>query len=197
MTKSDDLHEELKREFEAEARDIKARERQRGQAIVEDARRQADENEETRRAQVERELEIERRRALSRARLEERNALLTTRREAIDAVIDGVRDKLQEMSSDNPERYGELLLTFFAAGRKLLPGKKIRVRLGPDAESCRQRLEKESGVEVVSDEEITGLILESADGRQRCDFSRERLLSQLRRDREAAIAEMLFEEDHD
>nr|NIQ95859.1 hypothetical protein [Desulfuromonadales bacterium]NIR33195.1 hypothetical protein [Desulfuromonadales bacterium]NIS41981.1 hypothetical protein [Desulfuromonadales bacterium] len=87
--------------------------------------------------------------------------------------------------------------TFYTAGRKLLPGKALRVRYGPDAESCRKRLEKEEGVEAERDTDITGLILESADRRLRCDFTWEHLLLQLRRDREAEIAALLFEEEHE
>ncbi|NIQ94690.1 MAG: hypothetical protein GWN87_11095, partial [Desulfuromonadales bacterium] len=130
MTQRQDLHDELQREFEIEARDIKARARQRGQKYVEDARRVAAEQEENVRERVERELAIERRRALSRAELEGRNALLNTRREAIDGVIADVRQTLRDMSRDNPQRYCELLWTFYTAGRKLLPGKALRVRYG-------------------------------------------------------------------
>lgn len=197
MTQKNDLHRELWSEFETEARQIKARARQKGQRFLEDNLHTLREREQQVREDVERDLKLQRSRSLSRAQLEGRNTLLRTKQEAIDNVMEGVRDGLQTMSSENPDRYCELLMTFFSAGRKLLPGESVRVRIGPDAESCKKRLEEQKKTQVEVDPDLSGMVLESQEGRLRCDFTWDHLLQRLRRDREAEIAALLFGEDHE
>ena len=197
MTRENDLHKELWSEFETEARQIKARARQKGQRFLEDNLHTLREREQQAREDVERDLNLQRSRSLSRAQLEGRNTLLRTKQEAVDKVIEGAREELRKMSSENPERYCELLMTFFSAGRKLLPGESVRVRIGPDAETCKKRLEEQKKTQVDVDPDLSGIVLESPEGRLRCDFTWDHLLQRLRRDREADIAALLFGEDHE
>jgi vacuolar-type H+-ATPase subunit E/Vma4 len=188
------LKDELLREIDAEIEQTLARAREDAEAIVAEARRRRETAEREGLRRLEDELGVARRRALARAELDGRNALLRMKREETDRAFAAAREKLTRMEADDPDRYVALLERIFRSCRRLLPSGPVRVRIGRGKEALRERLAREEGVEAVSDPDLRGVILESADGHLHCDGSLEGLLGSLRQERAAEIEGILFGE---
>jgi vacuolar-type H+-ATPase subunit E/Vma4 len=186
------LKDELLREIDAEIEQTLARARQDAEAIVTEARRRRESREREGLRRLEDELNVSRRRALARAELDGRNALLRLKREETDRAFAAAREELARMESADPDRYVTLLESIFRSCRRMLPPGPVKARIGRGKEALRERLAGEEGVEAVSDPDLRGVILESADGRMHCDGSLEGLLSSLRQERAAEIEGILF-----
>ena len=186
------LKDELLSEIDAEVEQTLARARQDAEAVVTEARRRRESREREGLSRLEDELNVSRRRALARAELDGRNALLRLKREETDRAFAAAREDLVQMESADPDRYTDLLERIFRSCRRMLPPGPVRARIGRGKEALRERLAGEEGVEAVSDPDLNGVILESADGRLHCDGSIEGLLGSLRRDRAAEIEGILF-----
>jgi len=79
--------------------------------------------------------------------------------------------------------------------RELLPEGSLQVRLGPGLEGLGERLKDQEELAVESDAQLFGLVVEAAQGRLQCDGTIPRLLTQLRREREADLEAILFGEE--
>jgi V/A-type H+-transporting ATPase subunit E len=188
------LTEELARDIEREREQILARAQQEGEAMLAEARTEGGRLTAAAREKLSRELAAVRSRTLARAKVEGRNALLEIRREAIDRVMTEVRQRLLEMEAKDPGGYGDLLWSLYTGGRGALPEGSLRVRLGAGGQAIRNRLAEEAGVaEVTEASGLHGVVLESGDGRVRCDLSLDALLTRVRSEYEAELASLLFE----
>lgn len=186
------LEDELLREIDAEVEQTLARARQDAEAILTEAHRRRESREREALRRLEEDLSVSRRRALSRAELDGRNALLRLKREETDRVFARAREELVRMESEDPGRYTALLESIFRSCRRMLPPGAVRARIGRGKEALLKRLAEEEDVDAVSDPDLRGVILESADGRLHCDGSLEALLNSLRRERAAEIEAILF-----
>jgi vacuolar-type H+-ATPase subunit E/Vma4 len=194
MTRKYALTDELTRDVDREIEEILARAQTEGEAIIAAAQAESERLRAKTAADLDRRLASERSRALAMAKVEGRNRLLETRKREIDAVLEEVRRRLLAMEKEQPERFDELMYGLFAGGRGLLPPGKIRVTAGAGRKNLQKRLAGESEVvEIVEREDLHGIIMESANGRVRCDLSLDALLFRLRADREAELAVFLFE----
>jgi len=182
----------LLQEIEAEVEQILATARNDAEALLADARRRRAGIESEALRRLEDELAVSRRRAAARAELAGRNALLRLKREATDRVFAEARKELVRMSSEEPDRYLELLAAIFRSCRRLLPPGPLRVRVGLGQEGLCERLGCADEVEMVVDSDLRGMVLETVDGRLHCDGSIEGLLRSLRQEREAEIEGLLF-----
>lgn len=190
------LKNALSREIDQETETVLDRARQERERILEDARREADRRRRKARELLDRDLRIRRRRALARAQMEGRNALLDRKKREVNEVFEQARRRLLAMEKEEPERFGELLWNYFDLGRAQLPDEPLRVRLGPQSDVMEDRLRHREKVEVLLEDGLHGMILETADGRVRCDCRLETLLARLQEDREAEIEGILFGEEH-
>ncbi len=197
MAREPALKKELQREIEAEAEQILAGARSKEEALVGDARIEGQARLEAARDQLGRELARRRSRALSRARLEVRNALLNLRYGELDEAFAEARRKLKAMTASEPDRFGELLWSLFAVGRTLLPAGPLRVRLGEGGDRVVRRIREQEGVTLRQEKGWHGLIIESKDGRVRCDYSLDFLLGRCRDELLAEIEEILFEAERE
>jgi vacuolar-type H+-ATPase subunit E/Vma4 len=188
------LKDELLSEIDEEIEQTLARARQDAEAIITEARRRRESREREGLSRLEDELNVSRRRALARAELDGRNALLRLKREETDRAFASAREDLARMESGDTDRYTILLERIFRSCRRMLPPGPVRARIGRGKEALRDRLAREEGVEAISDPDLRGVILESADGRLHCDGSIEGLLGSLRRDKAAEIEGILFGE---
>lgn len=196
MMSESPLREELDREIDREVEEVLARARRQAEALLSDARLQQKQRLEQAGERLRQDLADRRRRALSRAELEGRNRLLQLRRELIDRLMAAARERYLGLARERPERLAELFWSYYLDGRRQLPEGTLRVRIGREGESVRDRLAKEKGVEVVADERLHGLLMENAAGSIRCDYSLDAMLQRLRAEREADIESLLFEENH-
>jgi len=188
------LKDELLREIDEEVEQSLARGRQDAEAIISEARRRRENREKEGLRRLEDELNASRRRAMARSELEGRNALLRLKRKETDRAFDVARERLARMESDDPDRYTALLERIFRSCRRMLPPGPFRARIGRGKETLRERLAGEEGVEVVFDPDLSGVVLESVDGRLHCDGSLEGLLGSLQQERAAEIEAILFGE---
>lgn len=196
MSKKNTLKEEVLKEFAAQAEQIRSEAQKDAESVLADARAERDRMRRRAENEVEREIASRRTRALSRVRIEQRNRILNTEKEVIDALFDKACRQLVAMAKDDPSRYGELLWTFYSNSRKLLPKGKIRVILGEEGDAFKKRADAGKEIEIRSEGGFHGLILETTDGRVRCDYRLESILKSLRAAREAEIREILLETEH-
>jgi vacuolar-type H+-ATPase subunit E/Vma4 len=196
MSSKNTLKEEVLREFAAEAEQILAEAKENADLVLADARAEQDRMRRRAENEVEREVASRRTRELSRVRIEQRNRTLNTEKEIIDALFGKACRQLIGMAEDDPSRYGELLWTFFSNSRKLLPKGKIRVILGDGGDAFEKRADAGKEIEIRNESGFHGLILETMDGRIRCDYRLESILRSLRKAREAEVREILFETEH-
>jgi V/A-type H+-transporting ATPase subunit E len=190
------LREELDREIDREVEEVLARARRKAESLLADARLEQERRLAQAGERLRQELADRRRRALSRADLEGRNSLLQLKRELVDQVLAAVRERYLGLARERPERLGELFWTYYLDGRRLLPEGPVRVRVGREGESVRDRLAGEENVEVAADERLHGLVMENLAGTICCDYSLDAMLQQLRAEREADIEALLFGENH-
>jgi vacuolar-type H+-ATPase subunit E/Vma4 len=196
MRTSSLLREELDREINREVEEVLVRARQQAESLLADAHLEQEHRLAQAGERLRQELVDRRRRALSRAELEGRNSLLQLKRELLDQVLAALRERYLDLARERPERLGELLWTFYLDGRRLLPRGPVRVRVGREGGSVRDRLAKEENAEVVNDERLHGLVMENTAGTIRCDYSLDAMLQRLRAEREADIESLLFGESH-
>jgi vacuolar-type H+-ATPase subunit E/Vma4 len=194
MTSRFVLKTALQQEIEREAEDILEAARGEGERLLEDARNRREEILRDAKIKLERELEIRRRRVLSRSRLVGRNTLLEVKRREVDRVFEEVRRKLLAMAEEDPEEYGTILSALFRAARETLPEGPLRVRSGKTEKDLIGQAVGGKDVEFVVEEGLAGMILETGDGRVRCDDSLDALLHRIRSEREAEIERILFED---
>lgn len=188
------LQDELLKEFDSEAEQIRERGAQQAEAILDDARAEREARLREGREEIEREIAARRTRALSKARLERRNAILQAEQDLVDGIFENALKRFVEMADNDPSRYAELLETFFAAGRKLLPGRKIRLLPGAGAETFLRRVGDKKEIEVEEAADFYGMILETLDSRVRCDYRLESIMRSMKASRQAEIREILFED---
>lgn len=190
------LREELDREIDREVVEVLARARRQAESLLADARLEQAQRLAQAGERLRHELADRRRRALSRADLEGRNSLLQLKRELLDQVLAAMRERYLVLARERPKRLDELFWTYYLDGRRLLPEGPVRVRVGREGESVRDRLAREENVEVVNDERLHGLVMENAAGTVCCDYSLDAMLHRLRAEREADIEALLFGENH-
>jgi vacuolar-type H+-ATPase subunit E/Vma4 len=196
MRTSSLLREELDREINREVEEVLARARRQAESLLADARLEQEQRLSQAGERLRQDLADRRRRALSRADLEGRNSLLQLKRELVDQVLAAVRERYLGLARERPERLGEHFWTYYLDGRRLLPEGPVRVRVGREGESVRDRLAREENVEVVNDERLHGLVMENSAGTICCDYSLDAMLQRLRAEREADIEALLFGENH-
>jgi vacuolar-type H+-ATPase subunit E/Vma4 len=184
----------LHQEIEREAENILESARGEGERLLEDARFRREKMIREAKIKLEKDLEIRCRRALSKSRLEGRNALLEVKRREVDRVFEEVRRKLLDLPDKDSEGYGKILSALFRAGRETLPEGPLRIRSGKTEAELLGRALKREDVEFVIEDGLAGIILETADGRVRCDDSLDPLLNRIRTEREAEIEKILFED---
>lgn len=187
------LSKELLLEIDHEAKSILARAREKADELMQDAQSLLQKRNREAQKVLAREMARRRARALSLAGMEERNALLSLRQEETDGVVKAAQQRLIEISAAEPERFAELLWTFFSAGRDLLGESPLRVRIGVGGERVSARIEQAGGEEVGLEKDWHGLIVESIDGRVRCDYTLAVVMARCRAERGAEIEEILFE----
>ena len=187
------LRNELQREIDQEVEKLLSRARRQGEALLAETARQNEAATRTAAEELARELAARRRRALQKAEMAGRNSQLRIRREEIEGTLVLARERLLTMEKEQADRFGELLAALFADARPLLPPGAVRVRTGSAA--LGERLAGVQGVTVTMEPDLHGLVLESDDGRVRCDLSVDALLEGLGAEREAQLAALLFEED--
>ncbi len=186
------LEEELIRDIQEEAAAVRERARRQGEQILAEARRQAEEDFAAARARLDENLARQHRRAILREELAAHNRLRQVQMEEIEAVFDRAGELVEVLHSEDPERFDALLRRLFTAARALLPEGPLRVHLGGASDDLRRRLSAEMAVEV--GEGPLGVIVESTDGRLRCDNSIAAVLGRLRRERAADIGALIFGE---
>lgn len=191
------LKNALQQEIDREVEGIRQAADREAERVLEEARLQRKRMRKDAEEKAEREVEIRRRRTLSKTRLEGRNALLEIKREEIDDVFAEVRRALASLPTEAPQRYAEIVAALFRAGRAVLPEGPLRVRGGEAAAQALSPLLVEEAVDWVVEEELCGIILETPDGRLRCDDTLDALLQRIREEREAELEAMLFEEEHE
>jgi vacuolar-type H+-ATPase subunit E/Vma4 len=187
------LRDELQREIDQEVEEVLARARRKGESLLAETVRQNEAAARTAAEELAQELAAQRRRALQKAEMAGRNSQLRIRREEIEGTLALVRERLLSIEKEQADRFGELLARLFAEARDLLPPGAVRVRTGSAA--LGERLAGEQGVAVALEPDLHGLVLESGDGRVRCDLSVEALLEALGAEREAELAALLFRDD--
>jgi vacuolar-type H+-ATPase subunit E/Vma4 len=192
MMQESSFKDVLLQEIEEEVEQVLTTARSDAEALLADARRRREVMEADALRRLEDELVVTRRRAVARAELAGRNALLRLKREAIDRVFAEARKELARMSTEDPDRYLDLLAAIFRSCRRLLPPGRVRVRVGLGQEGLCERLGCTDEVETVVDPDLHGMVLETEDGRLHCDGSLEGLLRSLRQEREAEIEGLLF-----
>lgn len=186
----------MDREIDREVVEVLARARRQAESLLADARLEQAQRLAQAGERLRHELADRRRRALSRADLEGRNSLLQLKRELLDQVLAAMRERYLVLARERPKRLDELFWTYYLDGRRLLPEGPVRVRVGREGESVRDRLAREENVEVVNDERLHGLVMENAAGTVCCDYSLDAMLHRLRAEREADIEALLFGENH-
>ena len=190
---SSTLEEELIRDIREEVAAVRERARRQGEQIVAEARRQGDEDFAAARARLEEDLARQHRRAILREELIARNRQRQGKMEEIEAVFDRAEEMLEILRSEDPEGFDVLLWRLFSAARALLPEGPLRVHLGGASDGLGRRFSAEMAGEVA--EGPLGVIVESLDGRLRCDNSIAAVLERLRRERAAEVGALLFGEN--
>lgn len=188
------LQQELRKEIEAEVAAICSQAEAQGDELLAEAEKAAQADADKAARRLEEEVQRRRRRALAAAELEERNRLLGVRRQEVDRVIQEAAAALRELQEQGDPAYRKLMARVCESCRRLLPAGELQVRLGPGLKELGRELE-EQGLMVTTDERLFGLVVETSDGRQRCDGSVPRLLAQLRREREVQLEALLFGEE--
>ena len=124
--------------------------------------------------------------------MEQRNTLLSLKKEEVDRVFEAVSKRLKHMAKHQPDRFGRLLWTLFEAGRAHLPGGPLRVTVGGADHASIEQIEHQTEVTLAHEQGWMGLIVETADGKVRCDYSFDVLLDQYRAERQWIIEDRLF-----
>ncbi len=197
MAREPVLKKELLREIAGEVEDVLAQARSKGESLLQDAEILRNNRLSAERETLAKEMERRRSKATSQTLMEKRNALLTLRKNELDEVFREARKRLVVMAAEEPERFGELLWALFEAGQDLLPEGTMGVRLGEGGERIAPRLHKQGEVALVIEKGWQGLIIESGDGRVRCDYSFEVLLGRCRSELQAEIEGIVFEEERE
>lgn len=130
-------------------------------------------------------LSKERRKALAAAEFEGKRALLDQKKDVIDKVIADVKKMLQRMPTN--ERRAIMQKLAQKAGKEIA-AKKVFVN-AKDAALVKEAL---SGVSVVGQDILGGIIAESGDGKVRVDMSFETLLEQITHDHLGELSRVLF-----
>lgn len=191
MERPSGLREELSREIDREVGEVLSRARREGEALLREARLRGEEERREASERLESEVAARRRRALARAELEGENALRRLRKEEMDRVFALAGERLERMDAEDPEGYARLLEHLYRSCRPSLPPGEARVRVGAGGRDLSRRLSGE-GDRWEVEEGLAGIVLESPDGRLRCDATFPVLLQNLRRDRGAEIEKLLF-----
>jgi V/A-type H+-transporting ATPase subunit E len=191
------LKDALQQEIDREAKSLREEARRKGEEVLEEARLRRETMKREAAQQLEQEVEIRSRRTLAKTRLEGRNALLQVKKRAIDRAFDEAGQSLTALAAARSDRYRELILALFQRARALLPKGPLRVRAGTaEAELLGPAL-KGRDIEVILEQGRHGILLETSDGRIRCDDSFQALLDRTRPEREAELEAILFEEDYE
>jgi len=197
MTVRFDLKNALEDEIDRDVERIRESARSEGERLSEGARSRRERLLREAEERFEKEAELHRRRVLAKTRLEGQNALLAVKRREVDGVFEELGGRLATLAEKEPQRYADILVALFEAGRTVLPEGPLRLRAGKaEARLLKPALQAEE-VEIVIEGTLGGIILETPDGRVRCDDTPAALLGRLRAEREAELERILFEEDHE
>ncbi len=169
MTVRFDLKNALEDEIERDVERIRESARSEGERLLEEARSRREHLSREAEERFEKEAELRRRRVLAKTRLEGRNALLAVKRREVDGVFEELGRRLATLAEKEPQRYADILVALFEAGRTVLPQGLLRLRAGKtEARLLKPKL-KADEVEIVIEGTLSGIILETPDGRIRCD----------------------------
>ncbi len=192
MTSRFVLKTAVEKEIERDASKILDSAREEGEELLREARSRRERMLREAAERLERDLAVRRHRTLAKTRLDGRNALLEVKRREVDRVFEEVRQILLAMPEEDPKRYGQILSVLFRAGRSVLPKGPLRVRAGENEEEALTRATRDEEVEIVVEKGRHGMVLETPDGRKRCDLSFEDLPRRIRAGREAELEKILF-----
>jgi len=189
------LQDELQQEIASEIAAIRRQAEEQGETLLMEARNWTEERVCEAKRRLEEEVTLRSRQALTKAELEERNDLLRLKRHEVDQLFQQVGEQLADLRKEAGPAYRELMSRIYENCRRLLPEEALQVRLGPGLEGLGQELAGQAAMTVETDAQLFGLTLTTTNGRLRCDGSVPRLLTQIRREREADLEALLFGED--
>lgn len=172
----EDVKTDILNDAEQEADAMIAEAKEEAEEIIEEAETEAEKIEEAAEKEIEKEKESIRKETLSNARMEARQERLEAKQEALEEVFQEFRGELENLDEDEIEAFVDNCVdrTDFEIG------------------SVIGSPEFESAVDEV-DEDIDGVILVSADGEKRQNFTFDKIIEHFRSDYRKAVADKLFE----
>lgn len=171
----EDVKTDILNDAEKEADSIIEEAKERAESIVEDAETEAEKIKEASKQEIEKEKESIRKEALSNARMEARQEKLAAKQDRLEEVFQSFREHLEELDDDELEAFVEESKSM------------TEFEIGETIGSSRF----EEFVDEV-DDNIDGIILVSADGEKRQNFTFDKITEQYRSEYRKAVADILF-----